>query len=440
MHLTRRAEWTAGAGLVRAAAQLVALARQARARPPLPLAVTGAAPVILVAVDTEHPDDERHPALRRATQALVAMNAEFRLMFVSAIEAAPLGEGERLEDTASGKHLEHRNRLRMWVAPLKLPQSRTSLHVVESADPAETLLDLARANHVDLIVVGAPGPSDRALAWWRSVASTVTANAPCSVHVVRIPEREHDGRDATAHHGQSADGGCVKRPCGAGRSVSAGRPSRSSRVRSTSARTAGRSSFFSRAPRCSPEAAPTRSSRVEQRSSRSVNVNARMPSASTIVSFMKALATRKFATSSSMEIGGAGAPAAAEFAAPAERPATAPAPCPPISSMYPSAASCASASAGAPISAICSRIGVDRLARIDEEQDGAQLALQRLAPIGDLVLSLRGPGDASVVHRGVCSGKRMVRSTALYAISEINSRASITRNDPARRRIKRPCA
>jgi nucleotide-binding universal stress UspA family protein/predicted Ser/Thr protein kinase len=191
VHLTRRADWTAGAGV----------GRQVRnwwrslgkpTPPAVPLAVTSHAPVILVAVDTEHQDDERHPALRRATRALIAMNAEFRLMFVSAIEAAPLGEGERLEDTASGKHLEHRNRLRMWVAPLKLPQSRMSLHVVESADPAATLLDLARANHVDLIVLGAPGPSDRALAWWRSVASTVTANAHCSVHVVRVPEREHE--------------------------------------------------------------------------------------------------------------------------------------------------------------------------------------------------------------------------------------------------------
>jgi nucleotide-binding universal stress UspA family protein len=188
VQLTRRAEWTAGAGLGR---QLRSWWRSRDTAVPVaaPPAVAGHAPVILVAVDTEHPDDERHPALRRATQALVAMNAEFRLMFVSAIEAAALGEGARLEDTASGKHLDHRNRLRMWVAPLKLPASRTSLHVVESANPAETLLDLARANHVDLIVLGAPGPSDRALAWWRSVASTVTANAPCSVHVVRTPER-----------------------------------------------------------------------------------------------------------------------------------------------------------------------------------------------------------------------------------------------------------
>jgi nucleotide-binding universal stress UspA family protein len=60
---------------------------------------------------------------------------------------------------------------------------------VAAANATGTLLDLARANHVDLIVLGAPGPTQRALAWWRSVASSVTANAPCSVYVVRVPER-----------------------------------------------------------------------------------------------------------------------------------------------------------------------------------------------------------------------------------------------------------
>jgi nucleotide-binding universal stress UspA family protein len=70
--------------------------------------------------------------------------------------------------------------------------------VVESDKPAETLLDLARANHVDLIVLGAPGAAQRALAWWRSVASTVTASAPCSVHVVRIPENRTANTDAAA--------------------------------------------------------------------------------------------------------------------------------------------------------------------------------------------------------------------------------------------------
>src|SRR6266487_417772 len=64
-----------------------------------------------------------------------------------------------------------------------------SLHVIEGATAGGTLLDPARANHVDLIVLGAPAASQRALAWWRSVASSVTANADCSVHVVRVPER-----------------------------------------------------------------------------------------------------------------------------------------------------------------------------------------------------------------------------------------------------------
>ena len=80
--------------------------------------------------------------------------------------------------------------MRAWIAPLALPPSRVSVHVVESANAAAAILGLAKANHVDLIVLGAPSPGERALAWWRSVASDVTANASCSVHLVRVPARE----------------------------------------------------------------------------------------------------------------------------------------------------------------------------------------------------------------------------------------------------------
>ncbi|HYQ98566.1 MAG TPA: bifunctional serine/threonine-protein kinase/universal stress protein [Casimicrobiaceae bacterium] len=193
VQITPRGQRTAGPGFLR---QLGRWWRSHGARPVGRTPPATQAPVILVAVDTEHPDDERHRALQRAARELIASNAEYRLMFVSAIGAAPLGEGERLEDTASGKHLEHRNRLRHWVAPLKLAQARTSLHVVESSDPAATILDLAHANHVDLIVIGAPAPDSRTFAWWRSVASTVTGGARCSVHVVRVPAREADSAGA----------------------------------------------------------------------------------------------------------------------------------------------------------------------------------------------------------------------------------------------------
>ncbi len=146
------------------------------------------APVVMAAIDTTHVDDPRHPYVLAATRRLLAHNAEFRLMCVSVIDGGPLGEGSGDMDSASARHLEHKVRLRHWAEPLKLPASRMSLHVAVASDPAAALLDLARANHVDLIVIGAPGPDERTLAWWRSVASTVTANAVCSVHVVRIPE------------------------------------------------------------------------------------------------------------------------------------------------------------------------------------------------------------------------------------------------------------
>ena len=145
--------------------------------------------VILVAVDTEHPDDERHSPLQWTTRQIVSLNREYRLMCVSVIKSAPLGEGPTRLETATGKHLEHKLRLKHWVEPLQLAPSRVSLHVVEAANAADTLLELAHVNHVDLIVLGAPLPSKKTLGWWRSAASTVTANAPCSVHVVRVPER-----------------------------------------------------------------------------------------------------------------------------------------------------------------------------------------------------------------------------------------------------------
>jgi nucleotide-binding universal stress UspA family protein len=147
-----------------------------------------AAPVIMVAVDTSHPDDQRHPALQWTTRQMASLNIEFRMICVSVIRAEMMGEGSA-ESSASGLQLTHLVRLRHWVDPLGLPEQRISLHVLESRDPADTLLDFARRNNVDLIVLGAPAPSDAALAWWRSVASTVTANASCSVHVVRVPER-----------------------------------------------------------------------------------------------------------------------------------------------------------------------------------------------------------------------------------------------------------
>jgi nucleotide-binding universal stress UspA family protein len=172
---------------------LIAQARRwwrARTRVPAtvkwPRAIVSNARVILAAVDTAHPEDERHPALRRVIAQALMLSAEFRLICVSVIPGGP-GAGSQANGNATASpQVDHLVRLRYWVEPLRLPPQRLSLHVLEAASPAGALVDFARQNHVDLIVVGAPAPDQHALAWWRSVASEVTANAQCSVHVVRV--------------------------------------------------------------------------------------------------------------------------------------------------------------------------------------------------------------------------------------------------------------
>lgn len=149
--------------------------------PPVPWPAPQATPVIMVAVDTVHLDDPRQPALQTATARLLGLSSEFRLMCVSVVpDAVASGPG--------GPHVDHLVRLRHWVAPLRLPLHRLSLHVIEGSSPTSALLTLARANHVDLLVLGAPGPDQPGFAWWRSVASGVAAAAPCSVHLVRVPD------------------------------------------------------------------------------------------------------------------------------------------------------------------------------------------------------------------------------------------------------------
>jgi nucleotide-binding universal stress UspA family protein len=182
--LTARAEKSARRGLVSQASNWWR-ARERGAQPGGAKEEPGAAPVIMVAVDTVHPDDARQPEIQRVTRRVLSLSAEFRLVCV-AVVASP-GPGE----PGGGRNdpqVEHRIRLRQWIRPLYVDPGRVSLHVLESPDPAAALVDFARSNNVDLIVLGAPSPGERALAWWRSVASSVTANAPCSVHVVRVPE------------------------------------------------------------------------------------------------------------------------------------------------------------------------------------------------------------------------------------------------------------
>lgn len=69
--------------------------------------------------------------------------------------------------------------------PLKAAEGAITYHVIEAVNPADAILEFARQNNVDHIIMGARAASTmRSLLG--SVSGAVAANAPCTVTVVRV--------------------------------------------------------------------------------------------------------------------------------------------------------------------------------------------------------------------------------------------------------------
>jgi len=152
-----------------------------------PSARISQAPIVLAAVATTHTNETEFRALRQAVRRLLTMDPQARLACVTVIRPS-VEVGASIEDQHAATHIKHLVLLRHWAEPLQLPPGKTSFHVLESGDAAGALLEYARANQVDHIVIGAPA-TDRSLKGLLATVSTsVAANAPCTVTVVRSHE------------------------------------------------------------------------------------------------------------------------------------------------------------------------------------------------------------------------------------------------------------
>jgi nucleotide-binding universal stress UspA family protein len=140
--------------------------------------------IVLVAVATVRPDEERFEALRQGVRRFVASEGDARLACVAVIPPTP-GLGSSGDDTPTRRRIRHLVLLRHWAEPLHLPPERISTHVVEAADAGEALLAYARANPVDHIVIGAPPEAVPPAGRGATVALRVAAAAPCTVTLVR---------------------------------------------------------------------------------------------------------------------------------------------------------------------------------------------------------------------------------------------------------------
>jgi nucleotide-binding universal stress UspA family protein len=145
------------------------------------------APIILAAVATAHTNEARNEALRNAIRRAVNGERDCRLVLATVISPSSIGSEVTEADTAAQRRIRSIVELRHWAQPMHLPAERLSFHVFEGNDPATALVEYARANLVDQIIIGSsPKP---VLGLRGSIADRLVAEAPCSVLVVKPRER-----------------------------------------------------------------------------------------------------------------------------------------------------------------------------------------------------------------------------------------------------------
>lgn len=148
-----------------------------------------AAPIIAVAVDlsgTAVLNDE----LRVMAGRIMATLPAARLACINVMKLNRIALDTTLDAAGHNKHIDRLVALRHWAEPLKLEASRLTVHVIEAVDPAGAILEFARANHVNHVLLGARQNSMmRKLLG--SVSARVAAEAGCAVTVVR-PSRAGD--------------------------------------------------------------------------------------------------------------------------------------------------------------------------------------------------------------------------------------------------------
>jgi len=150
-------------------------------------------PIILAAVDVETASDHLLDELRETVRRIVLTEPGARLACVSVMRTARIGMDELTDEHGQSLHVKGLIGLKHWARPiskaLNLDDGRLTFHVLEAPDPATAIVDFARRNHIDHIVMGARGNS-ALRRYLGSVSSQVVAESDCSVTVVRAAEPE----------------------------------------------------------------------------------------------------------------------------------------------------------------------------------------------------------------------------------------------------------
>ena len=119
---------------------------------------------------------------------ILSIEGEARIACVNILKTSRLAVDILEDEEGRSLHVQRLVQLRHWGASLEVPKERITFSVLGAPDPAAALVDYARHNNVDHIVIGARA-SSALRRYLGSVSSRVVAEAPCSVTVVRTCSR-----------------------------------------------------------------------------------------------------------------------------------------------------------------------------------------------------------------------------------------------------------
>ncbi|HJV87274.1 MAG TPA: bifunctional serine/threonine-protein kinase/universal stress protein [Noviherbaspirillum sp.] len=142
------------------------------------------APIIMVAIDLNYNSDALADALRVAARRVLQTEPGARLACVTVQKTNRIGMDEVVDRHGHNLHVKHLVGLKHWARPLAIPPDKITFHVLEAPDPATALVDYAKVNDVDHIVIGSRG-SSALRRYLGSVSSQVVAQADCTVTVVK---------------------------------------------------------------------------------------------------------------------------------------------------------------------------------------------------------------------------------------------------------------
>ncbi len=141
-------------------------------------------PIVMAAVDLSNGVDALGERVRVHARRTLDADPQARLTCVTVLKTAILSLETGLDEKGNNIYVQRLVELKDWARPLGVEDDRISVHVLEAVDPAAALIEYARHNQVDHIVIGARA-SSALRRYLGSVSAQVVAEAPCTVTVVR---------------------------------------------------------------------------------------------------------------------------------------------------------------------------------------------------------------------------------------------------------------